>query len=342
MDQRRKEALSRVDRRAARHPHGHRGDARTRARRRPRMVEAARARRRRSWPRPRTPSAAARATAARGPAAAASRADLDALVATLGPLPTSGPLPRRRPRKPRAPPPLPPLPRPPGHPGGHPGRPGGRPRPPRAPRPLRRPPPRLPRTRATPPPAHGAERRPDGWRTRQQACRPADLGWRAVPGPATPPAVPWPSLPPQRAPLHPGAPRRAAPQPGHSGAVGERRGKPATRPTGPGCRRRDLRLSPSARPPARPRRPARCVPVPPLLDGAVVRGGPGHHVRRTGRDDLVTPRAAVVAGRRGAADLPHLPFPVRPDLDACGGGGRTRRHVVIAPPVDPGHGTQPL
>jgi len=88
----------------------------------------------------------------------------------------------------------------------------------------------------------------------------------------------------------------------------------------------------------RPRRPARRVPVSPLLNRPVPRGGPRHHVRCACHDDLVAPGAAVVAGRRRPPDLPHLPFAVGCDLDP-GRRGRAQRQVVGAPPVDPGHGT---
>src|SRR6185295_11471048 len=77
----------------------------------------------------------------------------------------------------------------------------------------------------------------------------------------------------------------------------------------------DVRVAPVTRPPA-----AR-VPVPPVGQIAAAVRRPGHDVRDTGRDRLVTARAPIVLLRRAGRHGPHHPVTVA-----------GRLHALDAPP----------
>ncbi len=89
---------------------------------------------------------------------------------------------------------------------------------------------------------------------------------------------------------------------------------------------------------AGPALPARAVPVPPL-SRAGGQLGPDHHVRHAGPDLLVTARAAVGLGGRGAGHLPDHPGSVRPVLDLR--RAEPGRVGLVAGPGRAGPGTRP-
>src|SRR6516162_2420558 len=72
--------------------------------------------------------------------------------------------------------------------------------------------------------------------------------------------------------------------------------------------------------------PAGPVPVPALVQADVDPvGGPGHQVRRAGRDLLVAPGTTVRFRGPRARHLPDHPVPVGPRFDTLGPGARRRR-----------------
>ena len=96
---------------------------------------------------------------------------------------------------------------------------------------------------------------------------------------------------------------------------------------------------------ARAGRPAGRVPVASLLgaaEGAELVGGPGHDVRRAGRDLLAAARAQVGLSRRRPRNGPHPPVAVRVLLEAGRRHGRAGSRARPPRPADPaggpGHG----
>ncbi len=165
-------------------------------------------------------------------------------------------------------------------------------------------------------------------RTRAATSRPDEPG-PTTPGPTSPsPTSPSPRRPPRPGPPGATSPRRRPIVPNRSRRRSDaRRSAGASARTAPPAAEPGLSAPPTTGPAAQPVRPAPAVPVPPVRHRAVLARRPGHQVPRARRDELVAARAPVVLRRRRPGHGPHHPVPVRPGLEARG-GGRTQRHVV--------------
>ena len=103
-----------------------------------------------------------------------------------------------------------------------------------------------------------------------------------------------------------------------------------------------VRLGPSARRAARcPVRPARRVPMAPIVDCALTGiGGPHHQVRCAHDDFLITSGAAVGLGRARCRNRAHFVFvAVGSGLDPTGGRQRRHRALPARRVPTPGHGS---